>query len=322
MMINTNLMKKTFLTFAVIFVCMAAAAQNSADLKLNPEKNKVYRLQSVSEQTIVQTVNGNQQVVESKTSYTVSLKMVDATTSFIVAEVRFDTLSTSTNTMGKTSNMSSASEGNIQSKETSDIVSYFMNKLSRSPLYAKIDFTGKVIEIVNSKMLSDMILRDTAQITLTGAAAPALKTQIAGMINDNTVRSMIEMFTSYLPGKTVSTGDNWSVTSSTNAGGMSLEVTTSYHLDGISGNNASLTSESGIKAAANALPMESGVAKITYEDLKGLSKNNLVLDTRTGLLIESNSKSQIAGNLGVTVPGMSMEIPMEITSNTRIVSIQ
>jgi len=77
--------------------------QNSTDLRLNPEKNKVYRLRSSTEQTIVQTVNGNQQTIESETSYTISLKMVDATAAFIVAEVRFDTIATKTNTMGKIS---------------------------------------------------------------------------------------------------------------------------------------------------------------------------------------------------------------------------
>ena len=32
------------------------------------------------------------------------------------------------------------------------------------------------------------------------------------MISDNTLKTMIEMFTYYLPGKQVSPGDNWNVT--------------------------------------------------------------------------------------------------------------
>jgi hypothetical protein len=37
-----------------------------------------------------------------------------------------------------------------------------------------------------------------------------------------------------------------------------------------------------------------------------------VIDTQTGLLIESSAKTKISGNLGVSAPGMSMQIPMEI----------
>ena len=315
-------MKKIRLSIIAILLCAIATGQNGANLRMNLEKNKVYRLRSITEQTILQTVNGNQQTIESKTNYTVSLKMVDATQAFIVTEVRFDTIDTKTNTMGKTMSMSSASEGNVQSKETSDIISFFMNKLSRNPLYAKLDFTGKVTEVVNIKMLSDMILKDTSSITLTGPVASSLKAQVISMVSDNSIKTIIEMFTYNLPGKMVNAGDNWSVITSSNAGGMSLDISTSFHLNGISGNNANITAESNIRTSVNAAPMESGGAKITYDDLTGLSKSTIIIDIPTGLVVETNSKTHITGNLGVSMPGMNMQIPMDINSETKVTSIQ
>jgi len=315
-------MKKILLSIITILFSAAVIGQNSANLRMNLEKNKTYRMSSTSEQIILQTVNGNQQTIESYTSNTISLKMVDSTPEFFIAEIRLDTLSTRTNTMGKTASMSSATEGNVKSEEASEIVSYFMNKMSRNPLYAKIDFSGKPSEIVNLKMASGMILKDTSLITVSDPTGAALKKQVSNMVSEDGIKSIIEGFTNYLPGKMVNTGDKWSVTSTTNAGGMSLEIITSYKLDGISGNNASLTAESNIKAAANALPMESGGARITYDDLKGLSKSSIVIDTRTGLVVELTSKTHIAGNLGVTVPGMNLEIPMDINSNSKVSLIQ
>jgi hypothetical protein len=47
-----------------------------------------------------------------------------------------------------------------------------------------------------------------------------------------------------------------------------------------------------------------------------------VIDIRTGLVIELNSKTHLAGNLGVTVPGMSMEIPMDINNNSKVALVQ
>jgi hypothetical protein len=68
--------------------------------------------------------------------------------------------------------------------------------------------------------------------------------------------------------------------------------------------------------------METGGAKITYDDIKGMSKSSIVIDIRTGLVVELSSKTHIAGNLGVTVPGMSMEIPMDINSNSTVSLLQ
>jgi hypothetical protein len=301
---------------------MSLVAQTTANLKMNLEKNKVYRFKSVSEQVITQTVNGVQQTTESKVNYSLSLKMIDATSDFIITELHFDTLITNTNTMGKVANMSSVNEGDIKSEKTADIISCIMNRLSKNALYVKMDFAGKPFEIVNSKMLSDLITKDTSSITLAGPMAAAVKKEIINMISDNSLKTMIGMFTWFLPGKQVSTGDTWNVTQQMNSGGMMLDIITTYHLDGLNGNNANITVESDIKAAENAVPIESGGAKVTYNDLKGLSKSNMVIDIRTGLLIEDKAKSRITGNLGISAPGFSMQMPMDINGESKVIALQ
>jgi proteasome assembly chaperone (PAC2) family protein len=315
-------MKKILLSSVAVLFCISLIAQNSVNLKMNLEKNKVYRFSSVSEQTIIQTVNGNQQTIESKTNYAVSLKMVDATADFMITEVHFDTLITNTNSMGKMVNISSVSEGDIKSTETADVMSYIMNRMSKNALYIKMDFAGKVLEIVNSKMLSDVIMKDTSSITLTGPIGSGIKSQIKNLISDNSLKTMVEMFTHYLPVKQVSKGDNWNVTVSTNSGGMILDIITDYHFDGLNGNAANITAESNIKAAENAAPMLSGGAKITYDDIKGLSKSSMIIDIRTGLIVEDRSKTHIAGNLGVSGPGYSMQIPMDINGESKVIALQ
>jgi len=315
-------MKKILLSVFALLFCALIPAQNSANLKMNLEKNRVYRLKSVSEQAITQTINGVQQTTESKVNYTLSLKMIDATADFMVTEVHFDTLITRTNSMGKIVNISSVSEGDIKSTETADIMSCIMNRLSKNAVYVKMDFTGKPSEIVNSKMLSDLIMKDTSSITLEGQTAAAVKMQIINTINDNSLKTMIGMFTWCLPGKQVSAGDSWNVTQQMNSGGMMLDIITTYHLDGLNGNNANITVESNIKAAENADPIESGGAKVTYNDLKGLSKSNMVIDIRTGLIVEDKAKTHIAGNLGISAPGFSMQMPMDISGESKVISLQ
>jgi hypothetical protein len=296
-------------------------SQNSVNLKLNLEKNKVYRFNSVSEQTVTQTINGNSQTSDSKINNTISIKMMDATADFMITEVRFDSLITSSNAMGKISKISSVSEGNVKSTEIADVMSFFMNKLSKNALYVKMDFTGKVLEVVNTKMLSDVIMKDTSSIALTGQLASAVKTQLQNLINEKTLRTMVEVFTYNLPGKEVSPGNDWNVTLKTSSGGMALDVTTNYHLDGINGNVANITAESEIKAPANADPIVAGGAKITYDDIKGLGKSTIMIDIRTGLLIEDKTKSHTAGNLGINAPGMSMQMPMDINGESKVIAL-
>ncbi len=305
----------------ILFI-VPAMAQESVSLRMNLEKNKLYRLKSVSEQTVTQTVSGNQQTVETEVVYMMSVKMLDMTPDFMVTEVHFDTIITNTNTMGRLSTISSAVEGDMASSETSDIMSCVMNRLSKNALFVKIDYSGKPLEIVNGKMLSDMILKDTASITLAEPVASALKEQIAGTVSNNTLLTMVSGFTRNLPGKEVAVGDNWETTDQVNSGGMLLSITTSYHLDGIDGNNARITAESNIRAAENAPPIQSAGATVAYDNLTGLSKSEMVIDSSTGLLVENNAKSHITGNLGISGPGFSMQMPMDINGETRITVIE
>ncbi len=311
-------MKKILFISVFTLFCLAGMAQNNATLKLNPEKNKTYRLSLSSEQTTSQTVQGMTQNVESNTRYVISMKMMDTTPDFLVTEVRFDTIEVRSNAMGRVTNMSSAREGDVTSKETSDLLSYFMNKLSKNALFVKIDYAGHVVDIVNAGMLSDIVLKDTASITLTGMMGDALKKEIVNMFSTNSLKNMIESLIWNLPGQQVSTGGNWQIIQKMESGGMNLDIVTNYKLDNLKDHAAGITAQSDIKAAANATPINSGGATVTYDDLKGMSKTTMVIDAQTGLPLESSGKTSISGNLGVSAPGVSMQIPLSINGETRV----
>jgi hypothetical protein len=133
---------------------------------------------------------------------------------------------------------------------------------------------------------------------------------------------MAEVFTHNLPGKPVASGDKWDITVTMNSGGMSLDIITSYILSGIKDNAANLTAESTIQATPNAEPLSYGPAKVMYDELKGLGKSEMVLDTRTGLVIQNTSKTHLAGNLNISVQGMNLQMPMEMDGTSKVVSIQ
>lgn len=311
-------MKKILLTLTATVFSICIMAQN-ADLKLNLEKNKTYRFKSVSNQNISQTINGNEQNTTTSSNTVFSLKMVDAASGFIIAEVKFDTIVNNTNTMGKASTISSATEGNIASEDAGEAMSAVMNRLSKNALYVKMNPTGEVIEIINLAMIRDMVLKDTGSIS--AKLAPVLKPQIKNTVSDDGLKTMINMYTFNLPGKQVKAGEQWNINVPVNTGGMSLDINTNYKLGVVMENVASIVAESLVKASANAAPLEYPGAKITYDGIQGLGKSNMKINTLTGLTIENTSQTTITGDLGVNASGMSMQIPMNITSETTITSI-
>ena len=315
-------MKNFLFTFLICFFFVTVQAQNQANLRLNLEKNKIYRLRSFDGQSVSQTINGNQQTTEVKISNTISLKVIDAAADYLVAEVHIDTMLTETNAMGKTYKFSSANEGNIKSTEMNDVISSVMNKLSKNALFVKLDYTGKPLQVINVKMLSDMILKDTSLITLNAQLAPAAKKQLVGIVSEDALKNLIGAFTWHLPGKSVAVKDHWSIGQQINSSGMNLEISTNYSLDAINGDNASVSAESTIKPSAGAKPIESAGAKVTYDDLGGMSKSTLVINTSTGLVTGSTNKSHITGNLGISGPGFSMQMPMDINGESKSSAVQ
>ena len=176
-------MKNILFAGISMLLAISVQAQDGVTLKMNLEKNKVYQLRSVTSQTVTQTINGVQQTTESGVRYIMSLKMLEATPDFMVTEVRFDTLVNITNTMGKVTRISSANEGDIKSEETADVLSCIMNRLSKNALYVKLDYTGKPVEIINGRMISDIILRDTSSISVKGPSALAVRKQVVETVS-------------------------------------------------------------------------------------------------------------------------------------------
>lgn len=311
-------MKKITLTIISAVIAISAMAQ-SANLSLNLEKGKTYRFKSASDQNISQSINGMEQNTTTSSNTVVSIKVMDLSAGFIVAEVKFDTISNTTNAMGKTTVTTSASQGNISSKEPGEIMSSVMNKLSKNPVYAKIDKTGKVLEIVNVSMLQSIVLKDTA--ALDAQMKPVVQPQIVNLVANDALKNMVETFTYNLPGKEVKKGEQWNIVVPVNSGGMMLNIVTNYKLNDIQNNVASILSDISIKAADNAQPMIYGGAKINYDGLTGMGKADIKLNTSTGLMVESVSKMNIVGDLNLDAPGMTMKIPMKIISQTNVKSL-
>ncbi|HEX2935791.1 MAG TPA: DUF6263 family protein [Bacteroidales bacterium] len=310
-------MKKILFSALAVVLCGSMMAQNSAVLKLNLEKNKVYKHKSNSDLNITQSVNGMQQAQQMKNQSYLSIKMVDSKPEFMIAEVRFDSIVTKINAMGQTIVNNSNKPGDMKSANAAEITSAILNRFCNNPLFVKMDYSGKVLEVVNLKMFSDVVTKglDSAKVD------PSTKNQLTSMVKLEAIKPSIEGAYALLPGKSVNIGDTWEVSNTINSNGMNLTSTSKFKLVSLSNNVATLAAESNI-AAIGGKPMETNGMKINYDDLKGLGKSTILVDMKTGLIKDVTGKSNIAGNLSLDMAGTNMQIPLEIQIESKVEPIQ
>lgn len=295
-------MKTLFISFLVALFSFSVFAQNSVELKFKPEKNKVYRLKAQSSQNIL--LNNGQYTTVVKGNTSLSLKAMDVTPDFVVAEIRFDTIISNVQAPGMTFDISSTKSGSLTSDNIGDIMSVFMNRLSKNPVYAKISPLGTVMEIINQKMLSDIVLKNIDSIK--GPMGSAIKPRIKSMVDVKAIRTMIEPFTAVLPGKQVSSGDTWAINLTFDIEGSGFFYKNNFKLNNVNGNSADVSCDTYVE------PVSAG----TY-DVKGSGKSTLNIDTKSGLVIKSSSTQKLQGNINAN----GMQMPAQMESTTEIIGI-
>jgi hypothetical protein len=310
---------KTILSFAVlaIFYC-TASAQKSVDLKYNLEPNKTYKVKYTSVQNRVQTAQGMQFTSDVNSDLVFSIKPLKNEDSVIICEVRFDTIKTLSNTSNMPSmEINSSEPGNIKSSDPAEALGCITNRLSKSAFLAKMTNTGHILEIMNIQQISKNILSGVDSIP--GQMGPFIKSQAEMMVSESTLKGMIESVTAYLPGKEVGAGDTWKSEINLSAGGMSMLITTDYKLNELNKKTAEISGEMVVEPAGSD-PMVINGAEITM-DIRGIGKTNLTVDTKTGWILKGTLKQQMKGDMFVSAPGTSMQIPTEINSESTIVSL-
>jgi hypothetical protein len=307
---------KTFISTAIaILLSVSLMAQTSANLKLNLINGKTYKAKVSTEQNTTSNFNGMQQNTTITSVMFMSLKPTAINADNILAEVRFDTISTKISMPNM--EMSSVKPGDLKSTDPGTVMCCILNRLSQAIFQVKMGLTGNVIEISNISPLAESILKGIDSIQ--GQAAGMLKTQTSMLVSEKSIKSMIESVTAYLPGKQVKVGDKWDTQLSLVSGGMGMLIANNYKLKKISGNQAELAAESTIEPASQ-YPIDMNGAKISY-DVRGLGKSTVDVDTQTGWLIKASSKQHLMGNMNLKMQGNDMQIPVEIDDKTETVSV-
>ena len=296
-------MKTIISSVFVALLAISLQAQTPITLKLNLEKDKMYKVKSTGKQTMQITASGQLFNINVTTNNVISYKVQKQDNDIMDIEFKFDTIATKTDSpMGNVETNSAKPAGN-------DPTEKIMNKLSMYTIIAKISTSGKFIEFVNYPKFKDNILFVLDSI-------PATKRDQAKMIADaliqeSAIRTRIEPLFAYLPEKSVKTGDVWETTFSLTANSGTLMSLNTFTLNGKENNLAKISGKSEIES----LPSNDPLAQMT-QDLKGTLTSDGTIDLTTGLISNNTSKGHIEGAMTMKSNNTEMKVKMDSQSET------
>ncbi len=292
---------------------VSVMAQSPVNLKYNLEPNKSYQVKSISNQHEKSTMQGMEQIKDTESTSYFTLKALNKGEEFFMAQVKFDSILISISTPKMEIN--SSKEGSMTSEKPDEIMNCVLNRLCRNTLLVKMAYSGHVIDIMNHELIAKTVLSDLD--SLKGMMAMSLKPRIEMVVEKNSLKSMIESITVYLPNKEISKGEKWK-TQVTNSQGLGSLISTDFQLNELSNNEAAITGDVTIDPTGNTMEMNG--AKISGE-LRGKGTTEMKINPTTGWIVNGKSEIQLSGNLNVNAQGQSFQIPMEITTTTETIGL-
>ncbi|MFA6582118.1 MAG: DUF6263 family protein [Paludibacter sp.] len=299
-------MKQLLSTVLALTLSVVTFSQSTLNLKFNLDKEKVYKMKSISNQNIVSTYNGNAVTTVSKSAVSISYKLISQDNDMMSIEFRFDTIqSKTTSPMGNRETNSA-----IIAKKT-EYLEQLMNRFSTYPIVAKISKTGKFSGFENYKLFRDNIILGLDSVPEN--KKNQIQKQIDMVLKESAIQSMIEPLFAYMPDKSVKTGDQWETSYSLVGGGVTGMIFNTITLGNLNDQTAQLNFVSELES----MPNTDENANMSF-DINGNSTGTMTIDIKTGLIINHADKKKYSGTLTIKNQGNEMKIPMVIDSQSEI----
>lgn len=299
-------MKKLFLSIVIAaFVCSVTIFA-APILKLNLEKGKEYKIKTTSSQTMAMNANGMQMNTEVNSSTGIRYLAESLETDYLLVKVSFDSIITNVNNPYKSIKINTNKPGN--QKNLDDLMSFVNLVLVKNPLEVKMSYTGKVIEILNIKAVTDSAMKQLD--SLPEPSKSQMKPAVEMTIGADMLKVIIESPLAYLSGNAIVSGDKWESKITIKRNGMELSIGTKYKCKSISDNKAELTGDVVIECPENAVMSMNG-NQIPYE-MRGMGTTEASVDLSTGLIIKSKGKQKMQGSMTFNGSAMPMDIDAKI----------
>ncbi len=295
-------MKTLVTTLSFLMMGIVSFAQSPVSIKLNLQKDKTYAVNSISNQIMQQSAQGQQVSIDIKSQRFSSFKVLNQEKDVMDIEFRFDTIAS------KISNPMFARETN-SAKPGKEPIEKILNKFSSTKLIVKISTGGKFIGFVNYSKFRDeiMVLLDSVP----ASSRDDVKKQAEQLVKESALKSMIEPIFAYLPETAVKTGDKWESSYISTSNDISSVMMNGFVLNSVQNDIATFSGKSEMESLPSADPNAQ-----VKQDLKGTSTFDGTIDIATGLTLKKTEKGHFEGTMTVKTGGQEMVVPLKIDSNS------
>lgn len=309
MLNNLNLFEKNsflkvkFFTSFLTFLILASCQDQISEFSLNLEKGKYYH-QKIDVKTTMEDR-------DMSVSWDISFFVKAIHDSYYDMEVKYEKLTTDIPAYGK---MVFSSAKN----DEEDILSRVLAELTNKPFSIKMGKNGRIRETNINDSLFARIFDKFPE--LSGLPKSYMEIQIKGAYNEEAFKSNIEKTTTIFPDKPVSKGDKWLINTKSGAG-MNLNVETTYELKDITRSYYKIYGESKAETADKDTYVESfgSFGSPTKTDMKGTMISEIMIDRKSGWIIEGKINFELQGGIYMKGPENSDELQIPMNSKSEIV---
>ena len=294
---------------SIAFLLLAAKA-DKISLQYNLAKGSIYKINTVADQVIDQTIMGQTQTIKNHIEGLMVFQVQSIDGSAISLESWYEKLKMVMETpMGK-------QEMDSEHSDNGNPASAMFAKMINKHFTLKMTTKGEITEVNSDKLLDEMVAGMDEQ---QGATSKEMMKQYVGK---DALKSSMEMMTRCFPENPVSVGDSW--TNKSEVALMSADIVMNWKLAeskaGVSvmeGTGTMKTKENNPFTKMNGYPMKF--------DITGDQQIQSKVDEKTGWVIESTTSSEINGKAIVDASAQgagTMEIPMKIISKTIVTGVK
>ncbi len=295
-------MKKTFTLLFILFSLACYAQKRKLELRL--QKDSTYYLTCRTSSTIVQNINGQQQLVSMIFGGRMSHKVIAVQDSLYVLDVQYESLSMHTS-IGERSLF----DVDSQDESKGDIMSELLHALLHKSKTVIITRAGKVLEIKHPDNYLSDIFAGIPQ--LSEAQKMQVQKQMQQFFDDNSFKASFQDAFALFSDATVGLNDKW-VVNTTMEGTIIANIATTYELQNITDNNLIIHGQAQITASGDPLFRQLGGLPARFLNVAGSSSADYKIDKVTGWITYAQVTKNIKGDMvirdnpktpgGLTIP--------------------
>lgn len=282
---------------SLLFLCLLAAASLQAQVKLsfNPEKGKMYRYLYQMKQTGKQEVMGQAMNTDVNFHIIYEMEVQEKNAEKIRLNATYRDILFSVSSGMVNINYDSKSP-EADSSEPNKVIGAIMGSLLNKTFSLEMLIDGTVTSISGF----EEIVQGLADATPENVQ---MKEMVKQSFNEESMKNIFEQSFRFYPTSAVTIGDSWNNDISFVSFGMNVGLESTYTLQSVEGNVASL----GVVSVFQFAPMEGMDGNLT-----GSQEGAIRLDTKTGMPLHSEMNQKMGGTLSVQGSSITLNTDSKI----------